>query len=813
MTEQDPALSLLGPSSLSAYLDRLGVQRPTAIDLATLCTLQAAHLRAIPFHNLALLAAAGSHPGLPSVDAAVEGAVSGHGGTCHVLSPPFAVLLRSLGFDAHLAAATIGAPGDHLVVIVHLEGQRWLCDVANGHPYLKPFPLDRSNDLEESLDEQTAYGWRFRIEPVSLPVSAGATHRVLRLLPDGTWKVVYTLDPQMVAYSMFERIIVDHHTRIGFGPFLTGLRVVRMTPERLLCLRDCWLERYGVGPVGRRFLPSARAVGEVLTQLFGLGSLPVQAALRTIESQTQRWWFTSSDENLEIVPTQNPPALRLLVSVGLMDRPGGLWELGQGLLRDGLGSQERQPGAGILAFDNSTDPSCVRDNFAAAVALSAAGLPTQLGSEAIVRNVHQKLRSAGLCADSRESASVGIATSRMVQVGLLANHFAHPSSLAGRPPLPHPNDSYGPVAVWMLDDDLRLERIEASAQGLLSHPLNSLRSTLNQIYREHPEISVLIGGNTGCPPIPGFCFLYLQIFDLIEHIDSAQRQNPNAPYYPHTNPRHLPDYYYDTSDLGTSHLGIPFDWEPDVTADRLSVREALLAHLRAFSSVLHGQPATRLLVHQPDLPMIPTTARGGNAVFFDLDALFAAPYLALRLTQDVVSRRGDTVWAHLAANVSGVSVYQAPFPVHHYRKPQDGSSPMLSSEIPKLRQFLLSQIGGTVLSRLVASQLRGRCLNPLTLLEQRVAQVRTAFASAMAQITRFEVARYGERTDVWWASSAEDSIRIELARVSGTLSILRTGVLSCEVATTTEIEMAAQNLSVAMSRLSAIEQSWRSLWT
>src|SRR4051812_30985701 len=128
MSGQDDECALLGPATLAAYLARLGVERPERLDLATLTALQAAHLRAVPFHNLALLATAGRHPGLPPVSAAIEGALRGRGGTCHVLSPPFVVLLRTLGFDAHLAAASVGAPGDHLVVIVHIGGRRWLCD-------------------------------------------------------------------------------------------------------------------------------------------------------------------------------------------------------------------------------------------------------------------------------------------------------------------------------------------------------------------------------------------------------------------------------------------------------------------------------------------------------------------------------------------------------------------------------------------------------------------------------------------------------------------------------------------------------------
>lgn len=817
MTGRDPALTLLGPATLSAYLARLGVRHPVKADLATLNTLQAAHLRAVPFHNLALLAAAGRNPGLPAVSAAIEGALLGHGGTCHVLSPPFASLLRSLGFDAHLASASVGAPGDHLVVIVHLDGRRWLCDVANGHPYLRPFPVDPTPDsaegLAEGLNEQTAYGWTFRIERAQQPKST-ATHRVLRYLPDGSWKVVYTLSPDWVPYSAFEHIITEHHTRAGFGPFLTGLRAVRMTRDRLLCLRDCWLERHGIGPVGRRFVSSARAIGDVLERHFGLGHLPWMDALRTLETQTRKWWTTTNTTTLSQASVAQPAQIRILVSVGLMDRPGALWTLGQALLRDGLGSQTAQPGAGILAFDNSQDPACTADHAAAAAALSAAGLPTRVGSRSLVHSLHQRLLAAGLCADIQRQTRVDIATSRMIQVGLLADHFEQLSRRDESASLPHPDDANGPVVVWMLDDDLRFERLELTAAGLATKPLVDMRRTVDRLYREHPEVSVLIGGNTGCPPIPGFCFLHVQIRDLVAHIRSASQQDPDAPYRPGKNPRNLSDYYYDTSDSGDAHLDHVFDWEPESKPEGVSVRDALLSHLRSVAGLQYGQPATRLLTYQPDLGIAPTTARGGNALFFDLDALFAAPYVAIRLAQDVVSRRGDTIWAHLASDIPGVSVYQAPFPLHHVRRPGDGSGPVLAGAAGEynLGRFILAQIGGLVLSRLVAARLRNESVDPYAMLEQRVRRVRDAFAAATEQIEQFDAAQYDRRTDLWWARTEEVEVRNELARVVEVLHQLKAGVLSCDVAAAMELQTAAENLAIATSSIEQLQQRWRSLW-
>ncbi|HRI49041.1 MAG TPA: arylamine N-acetyltransferase [Pseudomonadota bacterium] len=813
MSADDPELAPLAPATVMAYLARLGVERPARLDLPALTRLQAAHLRAVPFHNLALLAAAGRAPGLPPVAAAVEGALRGHGGTCHVLSPPFVALLRSLGFEAHLAAASVTAAGDHLTAIVYLQGRRWLCDVANGHPYLRPFPLDGAAAGEQ---EQTAYGWRFRIEPlpVSESASTGSTHRVLRLLPDRTWKVVYALDPRRVHYASFARIIYEHHTRTGFGPFLTGLRAVRMTPERLLCLRDCWLERYGLGLVGRRRLPDARAVGAVLAQHFDLGGLPWEEALQALAPTTRQWWPgepVAEPAGVEVTPAV--PALRFLVSVGLTDRPGNLWALGQELLRDGLGSSAGQPpAAAILAFDNSGEAASRQDNQAAAAALSAAGLPTQIAEPRAVLRVRQRLAAAGLCADDQHAARLAIASNRMIQVGLLAD-FLRQSPRGPAPLPPHPEDGQGPIAVWMLDDDLRLVRLEQTAQGLVAVPLRNLRGTLDALYRRHPEVSVLVGGNTGCPPVPGFCFLQVQILDLIAHVARASRQDPQAPYRACPSPRHLPDYYYDTSDSGDAHLELAFDWEPSADSGDLPIRSALLAHLRAFPRVLYGQPVTRLLVHDPELPVGAATARGGNAVFFDLDALFSAPYPAIRLADGMVSRRGDTVWAHLATAVPGVTIHQAPFPLHHTRGAGDGSSPALvAAQTRSMRQFILAQVAGVVFSRLVAAKLAGHAIDPRELLAQRVARVRAAFAAAVQQIDSFSAANYEHRADLWWSNPRDPEVHEELARVASVLGELKAGLLTDELVTETELALTAEQLAASLGALDQTCERWRSLW-
>ncbi|MFJ4104516.1 arylamine N-acetyltransferase family protein [Amycolatopsis japonica] len=128
---------------VAAYLDRLGLDRPAAADVAALRTLQERHLAVVPFENLSI------HLGEPIVldaEALFDKVVRRRrGGFCYELNGLFAALLGELGFDVALQAAkvfrpdgTLGRPFDHAVVRVELE-EPWLADVGFGR--FSRFPL------------------------------------------------------------------------------------------------------------------------------------------------------------------------------------------------------------------------------------------------------------------------------------------------------------------------------------------------------------------------------------------------------------------------------------------------------------------------------------------------------------------------------------------------------------------------------------------------------------------------------------------------------------------------------------------------
>jgi N-hydroxyarylamine O-acetyltransferase len=135
-------------AAVTAYLDRLGLSRPAALDAAALRLLHHAHLLHVPFENLSI------HLGEP-VSLAEDDLIGKlvhrrRGGFCYELNGGFALLLEALGAQVTRLSARVwgagryGPPFDHLALLVRLPDGTgpWLADVGFGrHTW---YPLDAS---------------------------------------------------------------------------------------------------------------------------------------------------------------------------------------------------------------------------------------------------------------------------------------------------------------------------------------------------------------------------------------------------------------------------------------------------------------------------------------------------------------------------------------------------------------------------------------------------------------------------------------------------------------------------------------------
>jgi len=249
-----------------ALLARVGARRGEAATLARLAELQRAWCFAQPFHNLDLLA--GARCGAPPLDreAALERCADGLGGPCHVQSWGFLSLLRLAGYEARLCGATISRPDDHLLVHVTLGEAAYLCDVGNGQPYLEPFPIDR-------VHEQRHAGWCARTTP-----DGDGLVLKRRALDQPTWRTVYRARAEARRWEDFASSIERHHREPGFGPFLSGLRVVRVGAASMIAVRDELVTVYREDSVDRTRLTDAELIRFIAGDL-GLSALPVREAV------------------------------------------------------------------------------------------------------------------------------------------------------------------------------------------------------------------------------------------------------------------------------------------------------------------------------------------------------------------------------------------------------------------------------------------------------------------------------------------------------------------------------------------------------
>ncbi|KAI3354797.1 hypothetical protein L3Q82_004612 [Scortum barcoo] len=138
------------------YLSRIGFAGPAEAGLDALRSLHTRHLLSVPFENLTVHSGGRVqlHPPL-LYDKIVN---RRRGGFCYENNGLFSWLLQELGFQVTLLSGQVksqktgfyGPPFDHLILMVSLDGQRWLCDVGFGVPgFSAPLSLDTSGPQEQ----------------------------------------------------------------------------------------------------------------------------------------------------------------------------------------------------------------------------------------------------------------------------------------------------------------------------------------------------------------------------------------------------------------------------------------------------------------------------------------------------------------------------------------------------------------------------------------------------------------------------------------------------------------------------------------
>lgn len=214
---------------VAAYLARIRYQGATSPSFTTLAGLQLAHLRTVPFENLDVL---NRRPiSIQPADLYAKIVTRRRGGFCYELNGLFATLLRRLGFQVTLLAATFPRPPgqvapelDHLTLAVATDcgDGPWLVDVGAGRRAAAT-PLDLTPGRAQ-FDPVTGAGFRLDPEGEGLRLRRRHPNR-----PGVDWEPRYLLGPRPRSLAAFVAG-VRHHESDPDSPFPKGLIYSRLTP-------------------------------------------------------------------------------------------------------------------------------------------------------------------------------------------------------------------------------------------------------------------------------------------------------------------------------------------------------------------------------------------------------------------------------------------------------------------------------------------------------------------------------------------------------------------------------------------------------
>ena len=158
----------LSVSDISRYVSRIKYLKDVRPTLEALRGLQESHLLSVPFENLDILA--GKTIALEARALFEKIVLKNRGGICYELNGLFHLFLKGIGFDARLLMGRVydrdreayGPEFDHMLIMVTVDGERWIVDVGFGdfalHPLRfvlnQPIPDDRGRFVIERYDDE-----------------------------------------------------------------------------------------------------------------------------------------------------------------------------------------------------------------------------------------------------------------------------------------------------------------------------------------------------------------------------------------------------------------------------------------------------------------------------------------------------------------------------------------------------------------------------------------------------------------------------------------------------------------------------------
>jgi N-hydroxyarylamine O-acetyltransferase len=237
---------------LQKYLKRIGFEGEAKADLPTLFGLMRSQLQSVPFENITVQK--GQTPSLIPEDIVEKVVNNGMGGYCYEINGLFAIALTALGFEWYFAAARpmfypAKRPKTHMVVIVRLLGEEWLCDTGFGGYGLRE-PVALAEDVEFVQD-----GDKFRIEQNE------DGEYVLSSLASGEWQKQYgfaTSPQEWIEFALANHFNATHPDTI----FTQKKLAIMQTKTGRKILVDDTLKLIENGELKEQNIPYADALKE-----------------------------------------------------------------------------------------------------------------------------------------------------------------------------------------------------------------------------------------------------------------------------------------------------------------------------------------------------------------------------------------------------------------------------------------------------------------------------------------------------------------------------------------------------------------------
>lgn len=165
---------------LSDYLTRIGYEGDVGNNAATLIQLVQKQLQSIPFENTEVQAK--RIPSMVPEDIVDKILIRRRGGYCYEINGVFAMALTAIGFEWYFAGARpmfypLRRPKTHMVLIVRIDGEEYLCDTGfGGYGLRAPLKIEET-EITQDTD-------RFRLEYLD-------GEYVLSSLVQGEWQRQY----------------------------------------------------------------------------------------------------------------------------------------------------------------------------------------------------------------------------------------------------------------------------------------------------------------------------------------------------------------------------------------------------------------------------------------------------------------------------------------------------------------------------------------------------------------------------------------------------------------------------------------------